>query len=81
MAGGLSIMQVQLIILLVLLLGFIISVTILGACIEYKVRKEYEEQCSKSKGKGKEASSDNASSYSASSDNADITINCFIDSK
>lgn len=69
-------MWVQLIILPVLLLGFIISVTILGTYIEYKIRKEYEEQCSKSKGKGKEASSDNASS-----DNADININCFIDNK
>lgn len=58
------------------MLGFIISVTILGTYIEYKIRKEYEEQCSKSKGKGKEASSDNASS-----DNADININCFIDNK
>lgn len=65
-------MWVQLIILPVLLLGFIISITIIGTYIEYKVRKEYEEQCSKSK----EASSDNASS-----DNADININCFIDNK
>lgn len=70
-------MQVQLIILLVLLLGFIISVTILGAYIEYKIRKEYEEQCSKSK----EASSDNASSDNVSSDNADININCFVDNR
>lgn len=69
-------MRIQLIILPVLLLGFIISITILGAYIEYKMRKEYEEQCSKSKGKGKEASSDNASS-----DNADININCFVDNK
>lgn len=44
--GGLSIMWVQLIILPVLLLGFIISLTILGTYIEYKIRKEYEEQCS-----------------------------------
>ena len=67
-------MRAQLIILLVLLLGFIISVTILGTYIEYKIRKEYEEQCSKSK--GKDASSDNASS-----DNADININCFVDNR
>ena len=79
--GGLNIMWVQLIILPVLLLGFIISVTILGAYIEYKIRKEYEELCSKSKGKGKEASSDNASSNKASSDTADININCFVDNK
>lgn len=72
--GGLSIMWVQLIILPVLLLGFIISLTILGTYLEYKIRKEYEEQCGKSK--GKEASSDNASS-----DNADININCFVDNK
>ena len=64
-------MWVQLIILPVLLLGFIISVTILGAYIEYKIRKEYEEQYSKSKGKSKEAFSDNA----------DININCFIDNQ
>lgn len=64
-------MWVQLIILPVLLLGFIISLTILGTYIEYKIRKEYEEQCSKSKGKGKEASSDTA----------DININCFVDNK
>lgn len=69
-------MWVQLIILPVLLLGFIISLTILSTYIEYKIRKEYEEQCSKSKGKSKEASGDNASS-----DNADININCFIDNK
>lgn len=69
-------MWVQLIILPVLLLGFIISLTILGTYIEYKIRKEYEEQCSRSKSKGKEASSDNASS-----DNADININCFVDNK
>lgn len=69
-------MWVQLIILPILLLGFIISLTILGTYIEYKIRKEYEEQCSKSKGKGKEDSSDNASS-----DTADININCFIDNK
>ena len=74
MAAGLSVMWVQLIILPVLLLGFIISVTLIGAYIEYKIRKEYEERCSKSK--GKEASSDNDSS-----DNADININCFIDNK
>lgn len=67
-------MWFQLIILPVLLLGFIISVTILGAYIEYKVRKEYEEQRSKSK--GKEASSDDNSS-----DNDDININCFVDNK
>lgn len=79
MAGGLSIMRVQLIILSVLLLGFIISVTLIGTYIEYKVRKEYEEQCSKSK--GKEASSDNASSDTAFSDTADININCFVDNK
>lgn len=60
-------MWVQLIILPVLLLGFIISVTILGAYIEYKIRKEYEELCNK----GKEASSDSA----------DSNINCFIDNK
>ena len=66
-------MWVQLIILPVLLLGFIISVTILGAYIEYKIRKEYEERYSKSK--GKEASSDNASS------DDDININCFVDNK
>lgn len=72
-------MWVQLIILPVLLLGFIISVTILGTYIEYKIRKEYEELCSKSK--GKEASSDNVSSGNASSDNIDININCFIDNK
>ena len=72
-------MQVQLIILLVLLLGFIISVTIIGAYIEYKIRKEYEEQCSKSK--SKEASSNNNSSDNASSDNDDININCFVDNK
>lgn len=71
-------MRVQLIILPVLLLGFIISVTIIGAYIEYKVRKEYEEQCSKSK--GTEASSDNASSGNAFSDD-DININCFVDNK
>lgn len=65
-------MWVQLIILPVLLLGFIISVTILGAYIEYKIRKEYEERYNK----GKEASSDNTSS-----DNADININCFVDNK
>ena len=68
-------MRFQLIILPVLLLGFIISVTILGTYIEYKIRKEYEEReerCSKIK----EASSDNASS-----DNADININCFVDNK
>ena len=70
-------MRAQLIILLVLLLGFIISVTILGTYIEYKIRKEYEEQCSKSK----ESSSDNESSDNASSNNADININCFIDNK
>lgn len=70
-------MWVQLIILPVLLLGFVISVTILGAYIEYKIRKEYEERCSKSKG----FSSDNASSDNASSDNADININCFVDNK
>lgn len=74
-------MWVQLIILPVLLLGFIISVTIIGACIEYKVRKEYEELCSKSKDKGKEASSDNASSNNTSSDKADININCFVDNR
>lgn len=72
-------MRIQLIILPVLLLGFIISVTILGTYLEYKVRKEYEEQCSKSK--GKEASSDNASSDNTSSDKTDININCFIDNK
>lgn len=71
-------MWVQLIILSVLSLGFIISLTILGTYIEYKIRKEYEEQCSKSK--GKEASSDNASSGNAFSDD-DININCFVDSK
>lgn len=71
-------MWVQLIILPVLLLGFIISLTILGTYIEYKIRKEYEEQCSKSK--GKEASSDNASSGNAFSDD-DININCFVDNK
>lgn len=65
-------MWVQLIILPVLLLGFIISLTILGTYLEYKIRKEYEEQC----GKSKEDSSDNASS-----DNADININCFVDNK
>lgn len=70
-------MWVQLIILPVLLLGFIISLTILGTYIEYKIRKEYEEQCSKSK----ESSSDNESSDNASSNNADININCFIDNK
>lgn len=69
-------MWVQLIILPVLLLGFIISVTILGAYIEYKIRKEYEEQCSKSK----EASSDNAFSDNTFSDD-DININCIIDNK
>ena len=75
-------MWVQLIILPVLLLGFIISLTILGTYIEYKIRKEYEEQCSKSKGTFSDnASSDNASSDKASSDNADININCFIGSK
>ena len=57
-------MWVQLIILPVLFLGFIISLTILGTYIEYKIRKEYEEQCSKSK----EVSSDNTSSDNASSD-------------
>lgn len=72
-------MWVQLIILSVLLLGFIISVTILGTYLEYKIRKEYEEQCSKSK--DKEASSDNASSDNAFSDTADININCFVDNK
>ena len=72
-------MWVQLIILPVLLLGFIISITIIGTYIEYRVRKEYEEQCSKSK--GKEASSNNASSDNASSNNADININCFVDNK
>lgn len=72
-------MWVQLIILPVLLLGFISSVTIIGTYIEYKVRKEYEERCSKSK--GKEASSDNASSDTAFSDTADININCFVDNK
>lgn len=70
-------MWVQLIILPILLLGFIISLTILGTYIEYKIRKEYEEQCSKSKG----TSSNNASSDSASSDNDDININCFLDNK
>ena len=59
------------------MLGFIISVTIIGAYIEYKVRKEYEEQCSKNK----EASSGNVSSDNASSDNDDININCFVDNK
>lgn len=72
-------MRIQLIILPVLLLGFIISVTILGTYLEYKVRKEYEEQCSKSK--DKEASSNNASSDNASSGNADININCFVDNR
>ena len=72
-------MWVQLIILPVLLLGFIISLTILGTYIEYKIRKEYEEQCSKSK--SKEASSNNNSSDNASSDNDDININCFVDNK
>lgn len=70
-------MWVQLIILPILLLGFIISLTILGTYIEYKIRKEYEEQCSKSKG----TSSNNVSSDSASSDNDDININCFVDNK
>ena len=70
-------MWVQLIILPILLLGFIISLTILGTYIEYKIRKEYEEQCSKSKG----TSSNTASSDSASSDNDDININCFVDNK
>lgn len=70
-------MWVQLIILPILLLGFIISLTILGTYIEYKIRKEYEEQCSKSKG----TSSNNAPSDSASSDNDDININCFVDNK
>ena len=60
-------MWVQLIILPVLLLGFIISLTILGTYIEYKIRKEYEERCSKSK--------------EASSDDADININCLVDNK
>mgnify|MGYP001850789335 CR=1 FL=1 len=60
-----------------MLLGFIISITIIGTYIEYKIRKEYEEQCSKSK----EDSSDNASSDNAYSSNADININCFIDNK
>lgn len=67
-------MCVQLIILPILLLGFIISVTILGTYLEYKIRKEYEELCNKSK--DKEDSSDNASS-----DKADININCFVDNK
>lgn len=58
-------MWVQLIILPVLLLGFIISVTILGAYIEYKVRKEYEERCSNN----------------ADKDKVDSNINCFIDNK
>ena len=71
---SLSILLSTKLILPVLLLGFIISVTILGAYIEYKIRKEYEEQCSKSK--DKDASSDNASS-----DNDDININCFVDNK
>lgn len=62
-------MWVQLIILPVLLLGFIISITIIGTYIEYKIRKEYEEQCSKNKGK------------EASSDKTDININCFVDNK